>query len=536
MNQLEYYKAVGAKYHLDDLKKNIFIIGTPNHGNLGDHAIWYATQRILEEFDPDANVVDINMEEVKTDMDALFHIIRPEDIIVLQGGGNLGNYYMDDEMIRRYVIARFANNRIIMFPQTVNFSDDEEGKRELEKSIQIYQRNQNLILFARDEKSCQFLREHFNNQIDMLPDVVLSLNCMDKKIRREGALICLRSDRESARSEEEKQIIEQFLREKYETVHVTDTEIAFDGDKEQRVSRLEEKLGEFQRAEVVVTDRLHGMVFAAITGTPCIIFSDINTKIRTAYEYLKQFTYLKLAESVQDLESAYRFVVESDSFEYEETVVKDQFMKALEKYMSRPLAEEQCPDAYLQNIFETAGYWNSNYYETVFWHEKLKDSYRQAEKRVEDLSADGREWEEKYHELEDWHSDLKRSNEQLEKELADSHARENGWEEKYHELEDWHNKLKQSYEDKIAEMQELERCWSERYQKLEAEKEEEDRELVESRIKTVEWREKYLQLEAGNSKLEESFAEMQEKYSRMEKQYEELSEKVRKHRITRLWK
>lgn len=37
----------------------------------------------------------------------------------------------------------------------------------------------------------------------------------------------------------------------------------------------------FRECELVITDRIHGMIFAAITGTPCIALS--NYKIKGTY-------------------------------------------------------------------------------------------------------------------------------------------------------------------------------------------------------------------------------------------------------------
>lgn len=61
-----------------------------------------------------------------------------------------------------------------MFPQTVYFSEDAEGKEELERSVCIYNKNKNLVLIARDAESFKILKENFINEIYMSLDVVLS--------------------------------------------------------------------------------------------------------------------------------------------------------------------------------------------------------------------------------------------------------------------------------------------------------------------------------------------------------------------------
>ena len=76
--------------------------------------------------------------DFETDIEGIAHLIQKQDILILQGGGNFGNYYMDDEMIRRSGLADLKNNRIIMFPQTVYFPGIKEGEEELKRSVSIY--------------------------------------------------------------------------------------------------------------------------------------------------------------------------------------------------------------------------------------------------------------------------------------------------------------------------------------------------------------------------------------------------------------
>lgn len=124
VDYLDYHSEIKKKYNVVDGKRNIFIIGTPNHGNIGDQAIWYATQRLMEDLFKDSNVVDINIGDFWADIGAIVDLIQRQDMIILHGGGNFGNYYMEDERIRRCVITSFPDHRLIMFPQTIYFSDD----------------------------------------------------------------------------------------------------------------------------------------------------------------------------------------------------------------------------------------------------------------------------------------------------------------------------------------------------------------------------------------------------------------------------
>lgn len=469
MNQREYYEIIREKYNFTQGKRNIFIIGTPSHGNLGDYAIWFATQKILKEYFKDADVVDVNIEDFPTDIDAIFHLIRQEDVIILQGGGNMGNYYMDDEVIRRYVIARFRNNRIIMFPQTVCFSKDASGDYELENSIAIYAQNKNLVLIARDEISYQFLKGNFKNPVYVLPDVVLTLNLLDKNVKRNGVLLCLRNDIEGVRSETEKDKIKELVSKRYDKVIVSDTVIEFDGNKREREGRLAEKWQEFQSAELVVTDRLHGMVFAAVTGTRCVVLPNFNTKIQAAYESIKYLTYIKFVNTMEQLEEACEELEECTQTEYDEKDIKDKYMKIMAQCMQQPLIQET-GEKMASYMLELGSYWDKNYFETVYWHKKLKESYQRAQNNIEELRS------------------IERELQSTEKKLRN---KDKEWNEKYSILEEYHDELKRSYERSehhVAELQKSENEWRGRYEGCQME-------LVDSRMQVVEWSKKYRELE-----------------------------------------
>ena len=44
---------------------------------------------------------------------------------------------------------------------------------------------------------------------------------------------------------------------------------------------------EIQESELVVTDRLHGMISSYINNVPAIVFSNYNHKIISSYEWVK---------------------------------------------------------------------------------------------------------------------------------------------------------------------------------------------------------------------------------------------------------
>ena len=76
----------------------------------------------------------------------------------------------------------------------------------------------------------------------------------------------------------------------------------------ERENALNAKFAQFSGAELVITDRLHGMIFCAITGTPCIVFDSKSPKVRGCYEWIKHLDYIRFADKPEDIAEVYRAI------------------------------------------------------------------------------------------------------------------------------------------------------------------------------------------------------------------------------------
>lgn len=75
---------------------------------------------------------------------------------------------------------------------------------------------------------------------------------------------------------------------------------------ENRLAELEKQFETFRRAELVITDRLHGMIFAAITGTPCAVFFSMSHKVKGIYDWcLSGVEYIQHVENCADIAAFY---------------------------------------------------------------------------------------------------------------------------------------------------------------------------------------------------------------------------------------
>jgi exopolysaccharide biosynthesis predicted pyruvyltransferase EpsI/glycosyltransferase involved in cell wall biosynthesis len=288
-----------------DREPSIFLIDTPEYKNLGDHAIAYGELKYLKKYFPEYRIYEITDSKFYFYFYQLKRKIRPTDIIILHGGGNIGNQYPVHEHIRRIVIRAFPENKIIVFPQTVYFTDDYIGNKELKKSKKIYKKHKDLTIIAREHISYDIMKEHFNNNnILLTPDIAMYLRQADYKSERIGALICLRDDIEKAVSDEEKQEIKRILGKYFDRLTERDTWADYQVKISERYIALDLIWQQFSRVELVITDRLHGMIFAAITETPCICYRNYNHKIEASYKWLEPLPYIQYLSSLDKLEDA----------------------------------------------------------------------------------------------------------------------------------------------------------------------------------------------------------------------------------------
>lgn len=92
--------------------------------------------------------------------------------------------------------------------------------------------------------------------------------------------MCLRNDKEKGKNVVSKDRIISILRMKNKTFFSQDTAIDFNlKDIKKRKIELNVIWEKFANSKLVITDRLHGMIFSVITETPCIVFDNIDGKV-----------------------------------------------------------------------------------------------------------------------------------------------------------------------------------------------------------------------------------------------------------------
>lgn len=297
------YAAQGSRTdffkEVDPQKKKIIVALAADYSNLGDVAITYAQTTFLEDSFPDYQIVDYPISQTFKHFKDLKDIVQEGDIITTVGGGNTGDMYDSAEQARQFLIKQFPDNRIISFPQTVDFSDTPFGKHMLKKAQKAYSAHPDLTLIAREEQSYEFYKTHFpNNKVLLFPDIVLYLDETDESMERKGITLTFRNDKEKKVSSQEVDYLVDELTEKYGEVRFRDTHVdkTFSSVQEREES-LQEIWDVFRSSSVVVTDRLHGMIFSAVTGTPCVAINNSNRKVSRVYDkWLTEYPFIKMVE------------------------------------------------------------------------------------------------------------------------------------------------------------------------------------------------------------------------------------------------
>jgi len=293
-------------------KRNVLLIGTPEYNNVGDSILTIATLKLLSDNLDSANVIEITRYDYYRYKSMIKRCLRKHDVVTFQPGGNMGNVWLNEENWRRDVIASFSDNRVVLLPQTIYYEDTIEGQASLRESQKLYSSNRNLVITAREKTSYELMRKYYpNNKVILTPDMALYLDKHESKNVRSGVLLCLRNDSERMRTKSDDEKIIQALGDReYKYMDMYSKE---NPTPETRKRICNEKIDEFTKAEVVITDRLHGMICCALTETPCVVLSNNHHKVKGVYEWLKELSYIKYVESVDEISNAINKVMSEEN-------------------------------------------------------------------------------------------------------------------------------------------------------------------------------------------------------------------------------
>ena len=300
------------------------MIGTSEHTNIGDSAIALAEVNYLKACGfKSEDIVEITQKEYITYESILLKRVNKfrKCLVCLQGGGNMGNQYPPEELFRRKVLENIEAGSCVIFPQTFFYASDVYGEKQQEQSLIYYEDKDNLTIAAREKDSFRLMKEIYpNTKIILTPDIVLSNTSKDfdlDQCKRSGVLFVMRMDEERSMKDIDRDKLKCIVSDYGYQISVTDMLNDTIIKKEDRFGVVKAKMEEFASCELVITDRLHGMIFASITGTPCIVFSNYNHKVKGSYDWISYLPYIKYAQTVEQATEYISELLNMDNCEFD---------------------------------------------------------------------------------------------------------------------------------------------------------------------------------------------------------------------------
>lgn len=298
MSYFSLNKAIASKTDTKYKKgvKHILWIGAfpARHKNVGDHAQTVAVKYFFEAQFKGYKVIRLDRNEAVEqwrEIESLSKKFTKDDILIIHSSGDFGSQHYKKEgcwhETRRNLVKLFPQCKSINLPTTVMYSKDEFGQSVLEEDKTIFSM-ENFALLCREEVSLSMVKDKINCKTIFFPDFVFYLQRKESEKKRKGVLVVLRSDSEANLNDSERKALIQELKRSFGEVTVADILNAkfpvVKGTEDQFVSHIQDV---YEEHELVVTDRMHGMILAVTTNTPCLALdSGIPHKINAYRSFL----------------------------------------------------------------------------------------------------------------------------------------------------------------------------------------------------------------------------------------------------------
>ncbi len=301
----ETLKASSRLKIIDKERPVVYLMCCPIHPNLGDQAQRFCIERWIKTNYPNHQLVSSCARTVPQGYyEKIEELIKPDDIIIIHSGYLFMNDKSDVPAILR-IVDLFKGNKIVIFPQTVNFSCDEIKN----SFIEVFAKHPDLVLLCRDFVSYDTALTLFpKNKCVTFPDIVTSLiGTYNKSSIRSGVCFCLRDDKEKLYTDGQLSGLIDQLR-KYGCCRIDTTwkisPYTMNGNREKIVMKMIEYLA---NKKLVITDRYHGTIFSVIANTPVIVLNSTDHKLSSGVQWFPKDLFGHSIFYAKDLDEAYSF-------------------------------------------------------------------------------------------------------------------------------------------------------------------------------------------------------------------------------------
>lgn len=296
----------------------VILLNVPSHGNLGDHLISVAEKQLVKDikgYEP----LTFTTADLYYGIDLVDNFIKPKDVILITGGGYLGSLWPDEEARVLKLVNDLKSNTIIVLPQTVYYDKNDISRKMMEKARKVYNRHSEFFLTVREKKSLDMVSNDLmlpQPQFALLPDMALYLNFSNHNRDRNGIILCMRNDKEKGDNEHLMRVIADNIKGK--EVRYLDTQVGRSVSQSEECREVLDFIEQFQSAQLVITDRLHGMLYATICGTPVIALDNYSHKVKNVYDcWLKDLEYVRFVDNITDLSKSMTELLDNGPGKYD---------------------------------------------------------------------------------------------------------------------------------------------------------------------------------------------------------------------------
>jgi pyruvyl transferase EpsO len=274
----------------------VALLDAPSYENAGDGLIWLGQRQYLRGLG-----IPLSYTASQGSFsEAGLRRRLPVGPLLISGGGNLGDRWLEHQDFRERVVRTFPDRPIIQLSQSIEFRDP----RRAASARALFETHPDLTLLMRDQVSLATAREIFpRTRVEFCPDMAYGVGQLGRRGDPEvDLLLLLRRDSEA---------VPRHFAVPHELSHVAvDWSMPIRGRAAWRILRQPEAFvrdrerlrgpgyhllrasGQgmvasavhfarrtLARGRVVVTDRLHAMVLASLSGIPVVALDNSYGKI-----------------------------------------------------------------------------------------------------------------------------------------------------------------------------------------------------------------------------------------------------------------
>lgn len=295
--------------------QEIIMLDTPRHRNLGDSIIWEGTFQYLQKLGHRI----IHQSDLGRHRDSDLNRFSPSAVIVMQGGGNMGDLYPEHDLFRQHIVTNYPKRKIVIMPQSVHYQD----ANVMNRAMTNYSKGSNVTLFLREHRSLDAV-DKWASMMDVrfCYDAALGATIENPfKEPSKGPLILARNDEERLDSAADLPPLSTDWSYGLLNRFRWHTNILAGAAYKRAPSRVQNAtyslsqkvnahllhlnvraaIAQFAGHNAVATDRLHAHVLAVLLGIPHAVTDNSYGKISSIYdEYTGRFSTAHWATNLKE--------------------------------------------------------------------------------------------------------------------------------------------------------------------------------------------------------------------------------------------